>query len=167
MLRQSCGKNPAAVHIKTIENGEPAEYSICAECARKLGYGDLLAGLGYSLEGVWNQPFEEENEEYGAARCKCCGASFGDIARSGKVGCAQCYRTFSDRLAPVVRRIHGSVAHRGKVPGSGLSRPKPKGKLSVMHEKLREAINSEDFEQAAVLRDHIKMLEKGGGDEDE
>ena len=52
--------------------------------------------------------------------CPVCGASFDDIVRNGRAGCAECYHTFSDRLKPMIERIHGEAIHRGKAPGANL-----------------------------------------------
>ncbi len=154
MKCQACGKHPAVTHVKTITNGELAEFSLCAECARRLGYGNLFAELGRGLGILGLQPEAEE-------RCRC-GTVWEDIVRTGRVGCPECYRTFYDRLLPVVQRIHGSVRHRGKVPGGNLPRPAApaeKGMLLVKRQQLREAIDAEKFEDAAVLRDEIRALE--------
>ncbi|TQI65988.1 UvrB/UvrC motif-containing protein [Clostridium sp. KNHs216] len=160
MLCDSCGKNPVTTHIKTIINGELTEYSLCAECAQRLGYGNLLTGLGCdygSLLGGFFGGAELDDP----VRCKCCGATFDDIMRSGQVGCAQCYHTFYDRLIPLIQRIHGNTKHRGKVPGGGALQSRPQEQLSLMRRELREAIDAENFEHAASLRDRIKELEGG------
>lgn len=162
MICDSCGKNPATTHLKTIINGELTEYSLCAECAQKLGYGNLLTGLGRNFGSLLGGFFGDMDPvEEDTVRCKCCGSSFDDIARSGKVGCAECYRTFYDRLIPLIQRIHGDTKHHGKVPGGSLPQPKPQGELSLMRRELREAIDCENFEQAAALRDRIRELEGG------
>ena len=44
MLCQACGKRPATTHVKTIINGELSEYSLCAECAQKMGYDNFMSG---------------------------------------------------------------------------------------------------------------------------
>lgn len=136
------------------------EYSLCAECAQKLGYGNLLTGLGRNFSSLLGEFFRDEGEEETAAvHCERCGSTFDDIARSGKVGCAACYQTFSDRLLPLIQRIHGNTRHRGKVPGGELPLPKPESQLAVMRSELRDAIDTENFEQAAELRDRIRQLE--------
>lgn len=160
MLCEYCGRNPAVLRVKIVADGEPAEYSLCAECARKLGYGNLMIALGAGVDGILDKIFPAEGEGAGALHCRCCGASFADIVRSGKVGCAECYRTFSEQLTPLIRRIHGSVSHRGKTAGGNLPQVVPKGQLSVMHRRLREAIESENFEQAAAIRDRIRRMEE-------
>ena len=133
MLCESCGKNPVTTHVKTIINGELTEYSLCAECAQKLGYGNLLTGLGRNFSSLLGGFFgETEPDSTDTMRCKGCGSSFDDIARSGKVGCAECYHTFYHRLIPLIQRIHGNTKHRGKIPGGELPQPRPQSQLSLM-----------------------------------
>lgn len=158
MLCDSCGKNPVTTHVKTIINGELTEYSLCAECAQKLGYGNLLTGLGCNY-GSLLSGFFGGTELDDPVRCKCCGSTFDDIMRSGQIGCAECYHTFYDRLIPLIQRIHGNTKHRGKVPGGGALKNRPQEQLSLMRRELREAIDAENFEHAASLRDRIKELE--------
>ena len=147
MLCQSCHKNTATTHIKSIVNGELTEYALCSECAKKLGYNhffgsfadDFVGGLGSLLGGFFGG--EAANES--VTRCRKCGASFEEISRSGKVGCAECYRTFRNQLLPSIQRIHG----------------KPKTPLEEKKEALQKAIQEQNFEQAAVLRDEIREME--------
>lgn len=162
MLCQCCGKNPAVIYIKTISNGEITKYSLCAECAQELGYGNLFTGLGYNFEGILKEFFTEGTNSADFVRCKCCGASFSDIVRSGKAGCAECYSTFYDRLLPLLQQIHGNAAHVGKTPGGSLPQLRSNDQLSVTHRKLRVTIDNENFEQTTVLRENIKRLKEGG-----
>lgn len=95
--------------------------------------------------------------------CPVCGASFDDIVRNGRVGCAECYHTFSEQLAPMIQRIHGEAVHCGKTPGANLPQPRQSSQLVVKRRALQEAISTQNFEYAAALRDQIKALEEGGG----
>lgn len=163
MLCESCGKKPSVIRVKAIVNGKLVEYALCADCARELGYANLLFVMLTGFESTLNDFFPDGENSAGVLRCSCCGASFQDILRGGKIGCAECYRTFSNQLAPFLRKIHGSILYRGKTAGGGdLPRVLPRAQLSVMHQRLREAIQSENYEQAAVLRDKIHKLEEGG-----
>ena len=173
MLCQSCGKRPATTHVKSIVNGELSEYALCAECAKKLGYADLFGGWGFHFGSLLGDVWGGDNPlQQSSVRCPFCGASFEDIAESGKVGCAECYHTFYDRLIPSIQRIHGNTTHRGKKPGSAAIVPKPESALQAMPQdevevkkrELQNAIKTQDFERAAVLRDEIKALEEGKHD---
>lgn len=159
MLCQLCGKNPATTHIKTIVDGELTECSLCSACANEMGYGNLFTSQGVGVLGPLFGGLSEPGEE---ERCPVCGASFGEIARSGRVGCAQCYHIFYNRLMPTIQRIHGNTKHCGKTPDGSLPQVRPQNQLAVLRQDLRRAIDDENFEHAALLRDQIKALEGQG-----
>lgn len=169
MICQACGKNTATTHVKTIVNGELAEYSLCAECAQKMGYGNLLSNFGLNFGSLLGSFFGESTPPViSTVRCPGCGSSFEDIAHSGKVGCAECYHTFYDRLIPSIQRIHGNTKHCGKRPSGSMLQVQPEAKLQIKQEtelerkrrELKEAIEVQNFEAAAELRDEIKALEE-------
>lgn len=128
MLCQCCGKNPASTYIKIVSNGKIADLALCSECAQQLGCGNLFTGLGYRIGDIVHEFFGSEEDE---VRCRCCGSSFSEIVRRGRVGCAECYTVFSDRLLPMIRQIHGSDVHRGKMPAGSLTRVPQGGELAV------------------------------------
>lgn len=130
MLCQCCGKNPATTDIKILSDGRISSLALCSECARQLGRGNLFAGFGYRVGGLVDEFFggaDELKEE----RCPCCGSSLGDIVRRGRVGCADCYRVFFDRLLPMIRQIHGSDVYLGKSPAGSLTPVPAGGELAV------------------------------------
>lgn len=171
MICQVCGKKTATTHIKTIVNGKLTQYHLCSECAKEKGYSNLFTdwGLGFGnlLGGLIGGNAAEEN----VVRCGTCGASFEEITKTGKIGCADCYKTFRRQLVPVIQRIHGTTRHKGKVPGGSALRiadsnnkimPVGESLLEEKKRQLQKAIESQNFEQAAVLRDEIKEMEKHG-----
>ena len=96
-------------------------------------------------------------------RCETCGCSFDDIVKSGKVGCADCYETFYDKLLPSLRKIHGQTSHVGKKPREA-AEPQPgagadSDRTQALKQKLAEAVADQNFELAAVLRDEIRRME--------
>lgn len=169
MICQACGKKTATTHIKTVVNGKLTEYHLCEDCAREKGYGSWFShwdlDFGNMLSGLLGSTRTED-----VKRCEKCGASFSEIAESGKVGCPECYKTFRAQLLPVIQRIHGTAQHKGKTPGgSALRVTEQNNKIvpvqSALEEKrkaLQKAIEAQEFEQAAVLRDEIKELENNG-----
>lgn len=171
MLCQSCGKKPATTHIKTIVNGRLTEHHLCQECAQKEGYLHLHGGWDMDLGSLLGGFIGKAPGGSQAARCPGCGASFEEISRSGKIGCAQCYETFRSQLVPVIQRIHGTTRHKGKVPGGSALRiaggrhemmPVPESPLEEKKRLLKEAVEKQDFETAAQLRDAIKEMEGHG-----
>ena len=176
MLCQSCGKNTATTHVKTIINGALSEYALCPECAKKLGYADLFGDWGFNFGALLGNLFPQEEaqdqqqqipEQDQTRLCHFCGSSFEDIVRTGKVGCANCYKTFYNRLIPSIRRIHGNAVHQGKKPGSAAMILRPKTELQPVETELElkqremeKAIKEQNCEYAAVLRDEIKLLKE-------
>jgi protein arginine kinase activator len=168
MLCNVCGKNPATVHLTEIIDEQMNELHLCEECARQkstqmesqFGLSDLLAGLA---------DFSKPDKEEGAVLLKCpnCGLTYADFKKIGRLGCSECYGAFRDYLVPLLKRIHGSTQHIGKVPivvKAGAAKPSAGKKkvpaLDELRQSLQKAVQNEAFEEAARLRDEIKKLEK-------
>ncbi|MDQ0340153.1 protein arginine kinase activator [Caldalkalibacillus uzonensis] len=165
---QECGERPATLHFTKIINGQKTEIHLCDVCAKEKGEAlpglnnsfsihNLLSGLlsfdpsGGSAETAYAQPL----------RCERCGLTYAQFSRSGRFGCAHCYRVFGDRLEPLFKKVHsGNVSHHGKIPRRSGSRLKLKREINVKKQKLQQAVANEEFERAAELRDEIRELEK-------
>lgn len=160
MLCQSCEKRQATTHIKTIVNGELKEYNLCPECANKMGYGSFFGNFGFDLDKLFGSFMESVGTGRSTKRCQCCGSSFEDIAKSGKVGCASCYDVFYEELLPSIQRIHGRTSHTGKLARSAGTEVRIKNELTQCKYELEQAIKAQEFEKAAELRDRIRELEK-------
>ena len=168
MLCQNCGKNEATTHVKRVINGDTNEIHLCAECAQHLGYGDIFSGFGLNLDDFFGGFLGDTMQKLSAPveqRCPKCGNTFRDIANSGRMGCSDCYRTFYDKLLPSIQRIHGRIHHNGKQTDTSVDTSKNNDKsasekeLKALKEELSKAVENQEFEQAAVLRDKIKELE--------
>lgn len=159
MLCEKCGKRMANTHIHTVINGNVYDKYLCEQCAMEQGVNlypqnslsDMLASMFTGLRD--DRP---QNEK----RCPVCGATFGDVANSGKAGCAECYNTFKTELLPYLKRVHGSTKHIGKTPDnvSFTEIPQRDG-IAELREELNRLIAVENYEQAAVIRDKIKEME--------
>jgi protein arginine kinase activator len=177
MLCQVCGKNLANVHFKQVVNGEKTELLLCENCAKSLGVPEVMESTFSQGFPTFDAMFEDffpvfSSSPYGlqentSERCKNCGTTFEDISSSGRVGCANCYKTFSEELVPYIKRIHGNTRHVGKIAAccakGSTCGTSCENKIKALKEKLNEAVKKQEFEQAAVLRDEINDLTKGGG----
>lgn len=167
MLCQKCNSKQASVYVKKTVNGSLSELALCSDCAAEMGYGNSL----FSFDNLLGTLLGNMNKDPFTKRCPKCGSSFEDISRSGKVGCKECYATFESKLIPLIQRIHGTTVHKGKSPGrSALTIQPPKSAIkltdtSLIDQKrlqLKNAIAEQRFEDAAILRDEIKEMEKNG-----
>jgi protein arginine kinase activator len=164
MLCDICNQNEATVHLTEIVNEQVTELHLCEQCAQQksmqmeqqFGLSDLLAGLADSDKLI-------AAPEKITAKCLNCNLTYKDFKKIGRLGCSECYVYFKKYLTPLLKRIHGSNIHAGKTPQKSALVTKVKKKaLSVfeLKEKLQQAIASEEFEQAATIRDQIRELEK-------
>lgn len=156
--------NPAVVHLTTVVDNESTTSYLCKGCAQAKGIStdpapavdvsDFLAQLG----------------ETGTARsaaaaepCSFCEMTFDNFRESGRLGCPHCYTSFETGMRRLLKRIHGANQHAGKVylpadpAAADLGR-----RLDGLRRGLQRAIDAEDFERAAVLRDLIREHETAG-----
>lgn len=172
MLCQNCSKREATTHIKRVVNGETAQAHLCQECAAKLGYDNFFDNFSLNLPDLFSSFFGDSARALAGSRtdrCEKCGCSFDDIVKTGMVGCADCYDKFFDKLLPSIQRIHGRTRHAGSVPvtvtqdaGDGESKKETvEDKIAALEAEMKKAIEAQNFEQAAVLRDKIKEFKEG------
>lgn len=167
MICQECGQRPATLHFTKILNGEKTESHLCEVCASEKGemFGGSSSNFSIHnlLSGLIN--FEHGGSKGGLVtekplRCETCGLTYSQFSKSGRFGCVDCYSSFSGRLDPLFRRIHGSMVHSGKVPQRSGGKIRINKEINQLKTMLQEKVAAEEFEQAAAIRDQIKKLEQ-------
>jgi len=152
------------VHYTQVVNNETKTLHLCERCAAEKGLQTsassgnlLLADFLAKMGGDGSASTESSEEE---VTCPFCGLSARDFKEVGRLGCPQCYPTFESYLRGLLRRIHGGTQHVGKVylPPDPTASEKQK-RLEALRRKLERAVDAEDFERAAELRDQIRTLE--------
>jgi protein arginine kinase activator len=164
MLCDNCGTNEAAIHLTQIQNNETATRNLCESCAQAMGLetgtgsaaaplADFLAQMGKALGG---------EAVSAAGTCPACGHSLEDFKRTGRLGCARCYGAFDTSLRGLLRKLHGGTQHTGKVylPPDPAETDRT-ARMVALRRSLQRAVEGEDFERAASLRDRIRQLEAG------
>ena len=152
------------MHMKRIVNGRAAEVHLCSDCARSLGYGEAFSGFGLGFGHLLGELLS--SGEVGSANsmcCPACGKSFEEIAEDGKMGCAECYAVFYDRLLPTLNKIHGKSSYMGSKPQMSGDNRGSVANLDELKIALSEAVERQDFELAASLRDRINDIVREGG----
>ena len=136
---------------------------LCEKCAAKLGYSNIFDGFGFDFDNLLGSFFaniEPKLMPLNNKRCDFCGSSFEDISNSGKVGCTKCYDVFFEQLMPSVKRIHGNTKHSGKCASAAGEENIVKNKIQTLNERMKIAINEQNFEEAAKIRDELKNLQE-------
>lgn len=167
MLCQHCKSKEANTHVKSVVNGEYKEYMLCSDCAKEMGYTSLWSDINSDFHSILGSFFSNALPAHSqTTRCKTCGSSYHDIAKSGHVGCANCYDVFLAELMPSIRRIHGNTTHCGKTPSfrskddAQSHKPDNTDMIEELKLQLNSAVSEQNFELAAELRDKIKELEE-------
>ena len=173
MLCEKCKKRTAAVFYNENINGKTRSFSLCSECAAALREkGDLQDIV--SMTGSFADPFSElqdslfggffglpraSGELHSEKSCPRCNSTYADILKEGKVGCPECYTVFSGELARMIRSIHGTTTHTGAIPARHRAIKERREQIKRLRAEMQEAIQKEDFEAAARLRDEIRTAE--------
>ena len=165
MICGKCGQQTATVHMTQIVNNEKKEIYLCQNCAVQpdlpFSFENFFQGL---LDTFQSQQQQKQTgaPEHAAVQCPKCGLTHEDFKNTGRFGCADCYGAFREHLNGIFKNIQAGQSHEGKFPkrhGIQLNRQK---KSQQLKKALAKAIEDEEYESAAVLRDEIRALESVG-----
>jgi len=161
MKCEICGLKDAVIHIRQIQKDLVHELHICEECAQEKGLireedselpiANLLSGL---LEG---------KDVTGAADvkdvCPKCGLKVSEFRKQGKLGCPECFQAFEKDVRAIVSQMAARPRHTGKLPRTLVVENAASSENDGLREELREAVEQEDYELAARLRDRLREME--------
>lgn len=159
-----CGDNEAVIHLTQIVDNEMSTFHLCEACASEKGLEPDAATVNFPLTDFLAQMGREGGLGPATAEdCTYCGLTLDDFKKTGRLGCPHCYVTFDAHLRGLLRRLHGGTQHLGKVylPPDPTEADRQR-RLSGLRRKLDRAVEGEDFERAAELRDQIRVLESAG-----
>jgi len=165
MQCQICNKNDATIHLTEIADGVRTEMHICEQCALEqdiavkshIPINELLSNL------LAVQPSDDELSGPSERDLVCpnCGFTLSHFRKEGVLGCPNDYEVFEKTLLSIIEKAHcGKTTHRGKVPLKTPGDTKKQMELLNLRQQLAAAVQSEDYELAAELRDKIKQSEK-------
>ncbi len=164
MLCQDCGKKEVTVHLTEVINNQKVVLNLCRDCAEKRGFHNPLEGVPFPLAeflaSMLSQTQIPKPDKQAQMVCSACRMSFSDFVQSGRLGCGNCYVIFRSQLDDLLRKVHGSTQHRGKFPHMAADVMKPLREERNLQDELKKAIQDEDFEKAAKIRDKLKILTK-------
>jgi protein arginine kinase activator len=130
---------------------ETIVFHLCEACARK-------KGVSISVADNDEHASMEEEEKYADWVCPECKYTYASLKKTGRLGCPQCYRTFHEKIDELLKEVHGSNKHRGKRYSPKRIEFSEFGKIQQLRTELDKAIQSEEFELAAVIRDTLKNI---------
>lgn len=160
-------KHKATVFLTQLIEGQMKKVCLCDACAQERGVTDptgfsladlLLGGIGAGKPGTVTQV---KTPVVGGSGRKCptCGFTLEDLRKVRRFGCSECYATFADEVAQMVRGMHKEDHHIGKVPAGLMAMQVLHQRLEELRARLDQAVASESYEEAAGIRDEIRNLE--------
>ena len=157
MQCQICNK-PATVHLTEIVNGEKIERHLCEQCAQNEG---ITIKTHVPLDELLNNivSAQEQADELADLCCPQCNLSWAEFRKAGQLGCPNDYLAFERPLRSLIERAHeGAHIHVGRIPRHANSTTSSQVKLRRLRQDLQKAVEQEDYENAARLRDEIQNL---------
>ena len=174
MLCGKCQKRKATVHVSGFVDNKAVQMSFCEECARTSGFNPLFAAPFTfatqeqpaltdltNLLSSWHA--KSKGVSPTSSACPVCHWTISEFQKTGKMGCAECYLHFHGETDNCLRKLQGHVQHKGKKAPADVAKAKAKERrdtLSGLRLKLEQAIENEDYELAAELRDRLREMER-------
>jgi protein arginine kinase activator len=160
MLCNECGEREGVVKVTKMENNSVTLEHLCEKCAAARGIETTVSMEKHPLSDFLSGVQQQLGGHADSARCTFCSTTLREFRSSGRLGCMHCYGTFEQSLRELLRKIHGNSRHSGR----RYEPPAPTllegaSTLLELRERLRRAVETEQFELAASIRDKIKGLE--------
>jgi protein arginine kinase activator len=163
MKCEVCGLKEAVIHIRQVFPSGVQEVHVCEECAQEKGFSrdredaetpelsisNLLTGL---IE------FREPHGEVSRESCPRCGLTVQEFRKRGKLGCSECFSAFAVDVRAALSQMTGRTHHTGKYPRRLSTDPGIAADRERLKTDLKDALDREEYEKAAHLRDRIKEL---------
>ena len=134
MLCEKCGNAEANVHITQNINGVRKEMHLCEHCAKQ-------SGQMVSVDRMMDQMFSDFFTSMlpaRARRTRFCAPALNEYA-----GCEDCLEDGQKYTAPPTKT--------------------PQDEIAELESQLKEAVQKEEYERAAVLRDKLRAKKQQNG----
>jgi protein arginine kinase activator len=158
-VKCQCCSNPATVHLTDIVENQKKELHLCQACAEAqhlIKHQEL--NLPAILQTLINQHIGPQTDELARLTCPACGIKYMEFRAQGRLGCSHDYQVFRTGLEPLLRRIHRAARHVGKAPRRHVS-PGRNAELLEIRRQLQEAVDNEQYEEAARFLDLLRKKE--------
>ncbi len=148
--------------LTQIVNGQVSELALCEACARAKGLFDPQSltfaekffpeEFRNKIDKLVRELTSGEADPHPAprytsmSRCPVCGFMLEDYRRTGHLGCPDCYTIFARELDPAAEADTTDLDESPAVTRARLQ------------QELQQAVELEDYERAARLRDQINTL---------
>ena len=165
MICQICGKHNASMLVRQIIDGKAKELYLCKACAKKHHIYSDDREMSLSLKAIFDGLLpqltakEESNESARPVVCPDCGMPLSRVKEKKTIGCPRCFFYFRDTVVKLMQETSGEVFYAGQLPPQPETFSDRAVSLQHLEEELQKAVENEEYELAAYLRDKIKERE--------
>ncbi len=167
MLCDDCRQRVSTIIHTGKKGGEDNVLYLCQACAEKRGIPtpvlrnpvQLETGFTEIIKQLAGEGIIDRRDPSDSEMCTACGWSSGNLRETGLLGCPHCYTSFENQLMILLQKLHGSDSHLGKVYPQEGEWPQEEEDETILRSALEEAVNMEEFEQAAQIRDRLRQIQ--------
>lgn len=162
MSCSGCGGEDVVIHMSQIVGNQRSDVHLCMKCAVERGIINSQGGIQVSLRHVVNGMLEQQFNKVDSSDVVCsnCGVTRDDVQKLEKLGCPECLELFSREIREYFENRGIEHIHQGTLPNElSLVKDALFGK-QYLKERIRKAVEAEEYEVAAMLRDRIKLMER-------
>jgi len=152
MMCDSCGARASQITFNVLFAGKKVVRNYCAQCARMIRRGDALGVQMAVLNSL-----STENAETAPA-CPKCGTTVDSLQKTGRMGCAACYRAFGAATEELIKKLNGTERQLAETVAEAPVLTETQQRLRSLRDELAQAVSVENYERAATLRDEINAL---------
>ena len=150
----------ATVFYTQIADGKLKKFVLCETCAQEKGITnpDGLLMADQVLDHALPDPETEVISLGSSSECSTCGFGIGNYQKVGRLGCPDCYDAFAREVSERIPTLHKGGAHVGYIPAGLVANQARDARLSDLKSRLAKAIDAENYEEAARLRDELEKV---------
>ena len=150
----------ATVFYTQIADGKLKKFVLCETCAQEKGITnpDGLLMAEQVLDHTLSVPETEVIPLGSSTECSTCGFGIGNYQKVGRLGCPDCYDAFAREISERLPTLHKGGAHVGYIPAGLVATQARDAKLRDIKSRLSKAIDAENYEEAARLRDELEKV---------
>lgn len=143
--------------VQQVSSAGRKEVHLCLQCAAQRGLSTSNGRIEMSLAGLFESIAKFQKNQ---RLCPVCGASSGDLEKSQRLGCPECYNIFSGELRGILQGHGVAGSYTGSMPERLASSRSVLVDRMQLKEKLERSVAQEEYEKAAMYRDRLRALDR-------
>jgi protein arginine kinase activator len=161
MVCDLCKEGDAVIQLTEIQGSGVKQLHLCEKCAAERGVETTINAAKPQINNFLQTIHEQMPGAKGEpVHCQFCSGTLADFRATGRLGCAHCYDAFETSLRDLLRRVHGNSRHIGRRYVAPLPSELPHvSSATELRDRLKRAVEAEQFELAADIRDKLRGIE--------